>query len=506
MAPHSQPQKSSASVTAGNSCPSNSLSFANPGGAQTNHPDGWCFDASGNVLSKTSPPCPPNAPTYTWDAENRLVAYGASATYAYDGDGMRVQKNANGTSTVFVWSGSRDIAEYDFTSPQQPNPSAPSREFVYADGVPGNGLVASITGGTTTNYFHSDHLSTRLITDANGNDIGEQGHFPFGESWYTKNSASGEWVFTSYQRDSESGLDYALARYYDSTAARFCSADPLGGQPGDPQSWNRYAYARNNPITVTDPGGKGWLSWLLDAVIAAFTFLAPEFAPSLFSFWGETTTWTVTDQTAAVSANIAGGAALGGTALTGLTTGTLTLTSNISTIGLGGLEIPGEVMDKIPNGLDEARKNLSKKVKLNKRNCSDDLTKLGTNAEAVVKGISDAAVTNGVGSNVPISDLFKNATDPEAIAEGQEYAPGTTVGDVLNQKGVRAVSQLKGNSIFVSPSLFKGTDPFGNMATLLHEVLHNILGKTDKQIQNALGLKVQQKSENISTQLKKDCF
>jgi len=39
------------------------------------------------------------------------VAYGTSATYAYDGGNMRVQKNANGTPTVFIWSGSRDIAE-----------------------------------------------------------------------------------------------------------------------------------------------------------------------------------------------------------------------------------------------------------------------------------------------------------------------------------------------------------------------------------------------------------
>ena len=189
------------------------------------------------------------------------MAYGTSATYAYDGDNMRVQKNANGTPTVFIWSGSRDIAEYDNGAA----PASPSREFVYADGLPGNGLVASITAGTppTTIYFHSDHLSTRLITDVNGNDIGEQGHFPFGESWYTKNSANGEWVFTTYQRDQESGLDYALARYYDPTVARFCSADPLGGQPGDPQSWNRYVYARNDPINLIDPSGMGFLGWLL---------------------------------------------------------------------------------------------------------------------------------------------------------------------------------------------------------------------------------------------------
>lgn len=77
---------------------------------------------------------------------------------------------------------------------------------------------------------------------------------PFGESWYS--SSGNEFVFTSYQRDAESGLDYAMARYYDSGSARFCSADPVGGKANDPQTWNRYTYVRNDPIDLTDPSGK----------------------------------------------------------------------------------------------------------------------------------------------------------------------------------------------------------------------------------------------------------
>ena len=104
----------------------------------------------------------------------------------------------------------------------------------------------------------------RLTTDGNGNLLTQQGAFPFGESWYSNQGSGDNWVFTSYDRDSESGLDYALARYYDSRTGTFCSADPLAGDPSDPQSWNRYAYGRNDPIDVTDPSGKHWWSWLLD--------------------------------------------------------------------------------------------------------------------------------------------------------------------------------------------------------------------------------------------------
>lgn len=72
------------------------------------------------------------------------------------------------------------------------------------------------------------------------------------------NGAATKIESTDYERDSASGLDYALARFYDSRLASFCSADPVEGRIGDPQSWNRYVYARNDPINVTDPGGRFW--------------------------------------------------------------------------------------------------------------------------------------------------------------------------------------------------------------------------------------------------------
>ncbi|HTU42606.1 MAG TPA: RHS repeat-associated core domain-containing protein, partial [Candidatus Aquilonibacter sp.] len=111
-----------------------------------------------------------------------------------------------------------------------------------------------------------DDQSVRLTTDANGNILTQEGTFPFGEQWYQSGSGN-EWVFTNYDRDSESGLDYALARYYDSRTGTFCSADPLAGSPDDPQSWNRYAYGRNDPIDMTDPSGQSFWSDLVEAAL-----------------------------------------------------------------------------------------------------------------------------------------------------------------------------------------------------------------------------------------------
>lgn len=64
--------------------------------------------------------------------------------------------------------------------------------------------------------------------------------------------------FTGYQKDDESGLDFAQERYYASNHGRFTSADPIpmtSQRPSDPQKLNLYAYVRNNPLLYTDKNG-----------------------------------------------------------------------------------------------------------------------------------------------------------------------------------------------------------------------------------------------------------
>ncbi len=62
--------------------------------------------------------------------------------------------------------------------------------------------------------------------------------------------------FTGQVRDEETRLDYFGARYFSGPQGRFMSTDPLSGWPADAQSWNRYAYARNNPYRYVDPTGQ----------------------------------------------------------------------------------------------------------------------------------------------------------------------------------------------------------------------------------------------------------
>jgi RHS repeat-associated protein len=62
---------------------------------------------------------------------------------------------------------------------------------------------------------------------------------------------------TGKERDAETGLDYFLARYYSGAQGRFLSVDPenAGAKHADPQSWNAYSYALNNPLRYVDPLG-----------------------------------------------------------------------------------------------------------------------------------------------------------------------------------------------------------------------------------------------------------
>jgi len=70
--------------------------------------------------------------------------------------------------------------------------------------------------------------------------------------------------YTGKERDAESGLDYFGARYYASSMGRFMSPDPSQlafADPTNPQSFNLYSYAVNNPLKFADPTGLWHCVW-----------------------------------------------------------------------------------------------------------------------------------------------------------------------------------------------------------------------------------------------------
>jgi RHS repeat-associated protein len=126
------------------------------------------------------------------------------------------------------------------------------------------------SGASTLNWLISDHLGTpRMIFDKTGDlaNVKRHDYLPFGEELFAgaggRTSANGyasdliRQKFTQYERDHETKLDFAQARYHSSEQGRFTSIDPLQASAsiGEPQSFNRYSYSLNSPTNLTDPSG-----------------------------------------------------------------------------------------------------------------------------------------------------------------------------------------------------------------------------------------------------------
>jgi RHS repeat-associated protein len=113
-------------------------------------------------------------------------------------------------------------------------------------------------------YFFSDHLgSNRIVTNATGGVVEDSDFYPFGGERVVTDTLNNNYKFTGHERDGESGLDYFVARHYAFTLGRFLQPDlPFADQrPGNPQTWNLYAYARNNPLYFVDPSGRAGCPW-----------------------------------------------------------------------------------------------------------------------------------------------------------------------------------------------------------------------------------------------------
>jgi RHS repeat-associated protein len=130
---------------------------------------------------------------------------------------------------------------------------------------------SSVNAPANINWLVVDQLGTpRMIFDRSGSlaSMTRHDYLPFGEELPAgtgaRSNSQGYGLsdalrqkFTGKERDGETGMDYFLARYYQSSQGRFTSPDPLlaSGRLANPQTWNRYAYVLNNPLRLVDPNG-----------------------------------------------------------------------------------------------------------------------------------------------------------------------------------------------------------------------------------------------------------
>ncbi len=235
----------------------------------------YTYDSNGNTLTGAGR-------TFKWDSTNqpwRIEKGSVAEEYAYNQDGSRVVR-LDTTSMVHiltldgVWE-----EEVDWVS------NAPVVLKERAELPFGGDVVAvaerspQVNQTTTLTFLHSDHLnSASLETNSSGLQLNSQKYDPWGKVRSGTGNLDTRRGFTGYRDDTETGLLYAQARYYDAGIGRFISADsivpnagPLTVHPGDtvenvawqdsttassnPQDLGRYTYVHNNPIRETDPSG-----------------------------------------------------------------------------------------------------------------------------------------------------------------------------------------------------------------------------------------------------------
>jgi YD repeat-containing protein len=138
------------------------------------------FDADGNLETKNAGLS--SEERFTFDKTNRLVAWEkglptptASASYAYDPFGRRIQKQTGGTTTWFVWDGDVLAAEFDGSGSR-------TRRYTYDGGWAPAELV--VNGTSEAAYaVTTDHLDTpRMLTNSAGVAVWRSSHESFGQA------------------------------------------------------------------------------------------------------------------------------------------------------------------------------------------------------------------------------------------------------------------------------------------------------------------------------------
>ena len=178
---------------------------------------GFSYDSAGNLTNDT-------IHTYAFDGNEKIKSVDSTTAYTYDGEGQRVRKLV-GENTRFVYGiGGELVAEYDGSSG--------NLKKEYASG--GITIEPTAVNSNGTQYVSGDHLgSPRVITNSSGSIVSRHDYMPFGEErgsgtgarttgmGFSGSGDNNRKKFTGYQRDTESGLDFAQARYYGNTQGRF---------------------------------------------------------------------------------------------------------------------------------------------------------------------------------------------------------------------------------------------------------------------------------------------
>ena len=378
-------------------------------------------------------------------------------SFVYGPEHQRIRQNVvlsgNGTSSYFAgntwYLNGSDSLGLSYEKEVRANGTTEHKHYVGAGGVT-FALFTSRTGtlnglpATTRSYFHHDHLgSIAVVTDELGAATERLAYDPWGKRRFI-NSAAGtpdtldaivgqktDRGFTMHEHLDEIGIIHMNGRVYDPLIGRFMSADPHVQAPENLQSYNRYAYVINNPLTLTDPSGY-FFGWIVAAVAEVFhqvgildtkttrTIQAVAIAFETGQWVGTEVTWA----TAATSANAAAIGAVAGGAAGGFAMGFVSSNGNFE-VGLQGAFTGALFGGAGLVGGAEGFDSLERYAAHAGAGCVSAASGGGNCGQGAVSAVFGKFTTNVIGDSTVISgDLAKGIASAVAGGIGSTIAGG----------------------------------------------------------------------------------
>jgi RHS repeat-associated protein len=205
------------------------------------------YDNNGNTLSS-------GGRTFAYDFQNRLKAMnGGAVSMLYDGDGNRISKTANGITTGYL------VDDVNPTGLPQVLEAlvngAVQRTYTYGiDRISQNQLINGVWTASFYGYDGGGHV--RRLTDIAGTQTDTYQYDAFGNIINSIGSTPNNYLYRGEQFDSDLGLYYLRARYYNPITGRFLTRDPQAGRIGKPATSHKYLYAAADPVNRRDPSGR----------------------------------------------------------------------------------------------------------------------------------------------------------------------------------------------------------------------------------------------------------
>jgi RHS repeat-associated protein len=206
------------------------------------------YDARGNLIKKVSPG---KTAVFGYDVHDNLVKYcdeQYEIFYHYDAEGRRIAKIVNGEKTFYINDARSPITQVLI--------EATAEKQIKACYIYGLSRLSQILSHGSQFYLY-DYPDRNVIalSDLNGHLCNQYAYEAFGSCSHSNSQVPNHFNYAGEAYEEETGLVFLRNRYYDPQIGRFISSDPSLGKLINPQSFNPYAYAGNNPINFIDPLG-----------------------------------------------------------------------------------------------------------------------------------------------------------------------------------------------------------------------------------------------------------